>query len=108
MIREILAAILIVELIVIDSITTWIGLKMFGGITEANPIMRSVFKTFGLNEWSVLGLAIFELGCIAGLYYLSLDHIPSNEVALAGMVIAALGGFILCVNNLSILHKALF
>lgn len=108
MIREILLIILVIEYIVIDAGTTWVGLHMFGGISEQNPFMRMAFARFSAITPVLYISSLVSFFAIMSLYMLSSDQIPFNWVALGVMIGMALVGIVLCVNNLMVLHKSLF
>lgn len=108
MIREMLLIVLVIEYIVIDAGTTWIGLQVFGGITEQNPFMRMAFERFSAITPVLYISSLVSFFAIISLYMLSSDQIPFNWVPLGVMIGMTLVGVALCVNNLIVLHKALF
>lgn len=104
MITEILAFILAVEFIVIDSWTTLIGLKLFGGVTEQNPLFSIFFEMIGGDSLMVILLTISEGIIIIILYSLASS---GNRFAFVSMLFFSLAGLAICVDDAILLYKCL-
>jgi hypothetical protein len=85
----------LVVLQILDAWTTYIGLKLSsGGVKEANPVLRGLFKKIGVKE----SLFLVKAGLLAYLWF----HPVANQTE---QIILIVGYVAVVANNWRIVKK---
>ena len=98
-----IASVLFYILIIIDFISTKIGLSM--GYYEMNPIMAEMFSLIGLSNTFILGIILIGLLTILIVIRAPTYSRKANNILFYTLLIASIFRIIVLISNFSLILK---